>query len=182
MYVDHKLGYVRNFQQSAQSKQSPKSLKFAISGHPADLGSGTSNLSLWNCQIWSSCTLLNGAILIVIKGGGSVVRNTKKLLKNSFARLEIFERFQIRDPCVGTLAAKLNWQNVVHRTLIAWSKGHVLFQGCQMVYFYTKIPNLGLIWRALEWKMMVYFRSIWNSFRLFLTCNAHVVQFVVILV
>jgi hypothetical protein len=44
----------------------------------------------------------------VIKGGGSVVRNTKKLLKNSFARLEIFERFQIRDPCVGTLAAKLN--------------------------------------------------------------------------
>jgi hypothetical protein len=26
-----------------------------------------------------------------------------------------------------------------------------------MVYFQTKDPNLGKIWRALEWKMLVYF-------------------------
>jgi hypothetical protein len=29
-------------------------------------------------------------------------------------------------------------------------------QGCQMVYFKTKNPHLGTIWRALEWKMLVY--------------------------
>jgi hypothetical protein len=27
-------------------------------------------------------------------------------------------------------------------------------QGCQMVYFQTKNPNLGKIWRALGWKML----------------------------
>jgi hypothetical protein len=30
-------------------------------------------------------------------------------------------------------------------------------QGCQMVCFQTKNPNLGKIWRALEWKTLVYF-------------------------
>jgi hypothetical protein len=30
-------------------------------------------------------------------------------------------------------------------------------QGCQMVYFQTKNPNLG---RGFEWKMMLYFCSI----------------------
>jgi hypothetical protein len=29
-------------------------------------------------------------------------------------------------------------------------------QGCQMVYFLTKRPNLGKFWRALEWKRFVY--------------------------
>jgi hypothetical protein len=29
-----------------------------------------------------------------------------------------------------------------------------------MVYFKTKNPNLGLFWRALEWKMLVYFMAI----------------------
>jgi hypothetical protein len=29
-------------------------------------------------------------------------------------------------------------------------------QGCQMVYFYTKNPNLCIVWRSLEWKMLVY--------------------------
>jgi hypothetical protein len=28
-------------------------------------------------------------------------------------------------------------------------------QGCQMVYFQTKNPNLGKFWRALIWKMLV---------------------------
>jgi hypothetical protein len=35
-------------------------------------------------------------------------------------------------------------------------------QGCQMVYFQTKNPNLGKFWRALEWKLLVYFMVIWN--------------------
>jgi hypothetical protein len=33
-------------------------------------------------------------------------------------------------------------------------------QGCQMVYFQTKDPNLGKIWRALEWKMLLNFMII----------------------
>jgi hypothetical protein len=34
-------------------------------------------------------------------------------------------------------------------------------QGCQMVYFQTKNPNLGKLWRVLQWKMLLYFMSIW---------------------
>jgi hypothetical protein len=33
-----------------------------------------------------------------------------------------------------------------------------------MVYFYTKNPNLGIFWRALEWKRLVYFMTIQNIF------------------
>jgi hypothetical protein len=29
--------------------------------------------------------------------------------------------------------------------------------GCQMVYFQTKRPNLGKLWRALDCKMLLYF-------------------------
>jgi hypothetical protein len=29
-------------------------------------------------------------------------------------------------------------------------------QGCQLVYFHTKNPTLGIVWRALEWKILVY--------------------------
>jgi hypothetical protein len=35
-------------------------------------------------------------------------------------------------------------------------------QGCQMVFFQTKNPNLGKFWRALEWKKLVYSMSIWT--------------------
>jgi hypothetical protein len=31
-----------------------------------------------------------------------------------------------------------------------------------MDYFRTKNPNLGKFWRALKWKMLVYFKCIWN--------------------
>jgi hypothetical protein len=41
------------------------------------------------------------------------------------------------------------------------------FQGCQMVCFQTKNPNLGKFWSALEWKMLVYFMFIWNILRSF---------------
>jgi hypothetical protein len=36
-----------------------------------------------------------------------------------------------------------------------------------MVCFQTKNPNLGKFWRALEWKMQVYFVVIWNILRAF---------------
>jgi hypothetical protein len=37
-----------------------------------------------------------------------------------------------------------------------------LGQGCQMVCFQTKNPNLGNFWRALDWKMLIYFMAICN--------------------
>jgi hypothetical protein len=40
-------------------------------------------------------------------------------------------------------------------------------QGCQMVCFQTKNPNFGKIWRALKWKMLLYFMTIWNIFMAF---------------
>jgi hypothetical protein len=43
-----------------------------------------------------------------------------------------------------------------------------LYQGCQMVYFQTKNPNLGKFWSALQWNMLVnfiaihmYFTAVW---------------------
>jgi hypothetical protein len=36
------------------------------------------------------------------------------------------------------------------------------YQGCQMVCFITKNPNLGKFWRAIEWKMLVYVMVNWN--------------------
>jgi hypothetical protein len=32
--------------------------------------------------------------------------------------------------------------------------------GCKMVCFQTKNPNLGKFWRALQWKILVYFMTI----------------------
>jgi hypothetical protein len=43
----------------------------------------------------------------------------------------------------------------------------VLGQGCQMVDLKTQNPNMGKIWRALEWKMLLYFMTIWKIFRSF---------------
>jgi hypothetical protein len=36
-----------------------------------------------------------------------------------------------------------------------------------MVSFQTKNPNLGKIRRALDWKMLIYFMSIWNILQTF---------------
>jgi hypothetical protein len=35
-------------------------------------------------------------------------------------------------------------------------------QGCQMVYFQTKNPNLGKFWRVLQSKMLAYCIAIWS--------------------
>jgi hypothetical protein len=53
-------------------------------------------------------------------------------------------------------------------------------QGCQMVYFQTKNPNLGKLWRALDWIMLIYFMAIWNILQTFGIFNDHLVHFVCI--
>jgi hypothetical protein len=35
-----------------------------------------------------------------------------------------------------------------------------LLQGCQIVYFQTKNPNLGTFWSVLQWKILVNFMAI----------------------
>jgi hypothetical protein len=49
-----------------------------------------------------------------------------------------------------------------------------------MVCFQTKNPDFGKIWRALEWKMLLYFMTIWNILRPFGIIYGLLVQFVVI--
>jgi hypothetical protein len=36
-----------------------------------------------------------------------------------------------------------------------------------MVYFQTKNPNLGKVWRVLQWNELVYFMVIWSILHLF---------------
>jgi hypothetical protein len=43
-----------------------------------------------------------------------------------------------------------------------WKQNACVDQGCQMVSFQTKNPNWGKCWRALDWKMLIYFMAIWN--------------------
>jgi hypothetical protein len=51
------------------------------------------------------------------------------------------------------------------------NSGHLArrLQGCQMVYFQTKNPNLGKFWRTLHRKILIYrnghleyFKNIWD--------------------
>jgi hypothetical protein len=53
-------------------------------------------------------------------------------------------------------------------------------QGCQMVCFQTKNPNLGKFWRALDWKMFIYLMSIWNILQRLGVVYDHLVHFVFI--
>jgi hypothetical protein len=54
-------------------------------------------------------------------------------------------------------------------------------QGCQMVCFQTKNPNLGKFWRrALDWKMFTYFMATWNVLWIFGIFSDHLVHFVFI--
>jgi hypothetical protein len=41
-------------------------------------------------------------------------------------------------------------------------------KGCQMEYFHTKNPNLGIFGRALEWKLLVYFMAVLNIFGIYI--------------
>jgi hypothetical protein len=55
--------------------------------------------------------------------------------------------------------------------------GHfvILDQGCQMVCFQTKNPNLGKFWRVLQSKMLVYFMDTWSILRSFVIFYRHLV-------
>jgi hypothetical protein len=48
-------------------------------------------------------------------------------------------------------------------------------QGCQMVYFQTKNPNLGTLLGVLQWKLLVYFMSNWYTLQPFAIFNGHFV-------
>jgi hypothetical protein len=50
-------------------------------------------------------------------------------------------------------------------------------QGCQMVSFQTKNPNLGKFWMALDAEMLTYFTDIWDILRPFGTFCVHLVHF-----
>jgi hypothetical protein len=52
-------------------------------------------------------------------------------------------------------------------------------QGCQMVYFQNKNPNLGKFWRALEWKRLLYYLAVWNILQPFRTYFGHLVIYLV---
>jgi hypothetical protein len=45
-------------------------------------------------------------------------------------------------------------------------------------YFQTKNPNLGIFWRALDWKMFLYFMAVSNILRTFEIFYDHLVHFV----
>jgi hypothetical protein len=49
-----------------------------------------------------------------------------------------------------------------------------------MVSFQTKNPNLGKFWRAQDWKMLIYFKAIWNISQKFGIFYDHLVHFVFI--
>jgi hypothetical protein len=53
-------------------------------------------------------------------------------------------------------------------------------QGCQMVCFQSKKTNLGKFWKALYWKMFIYFMDIWNILCRFGIFYDHLVHFVLI--
>jgi hypothetical protein len=50
-------------------------------------------------------------------------------------------------------------------------------QGCQMVYFQTKIPILGKFWLVFKWKLSVYLIVLWSVLRQFDICYGHSVYF-----
>jgi hypothetical protein len=49
-----------------------------------------------------------------------------------------------------------------------------------MVCFQTQNPNFGKFWRALDWKMFLYFVAIWNILCRFGIFYEHLVRFVFI--
>jgi hypothetical protein len=64
--------------------------------------------------------------------------------------------------------------------LVAWLSLHVANRVARRFVFQTKNPNLGKFWRALEWKMLVYFMTIWNILRPFGITYGRLIGLVVI--
>jgi hypothetical protein len=92
---------------------------------------------------------------------------------------KFYERTFLR--CANNLKKKLTNPNFPHGLLHACVRSKVIpNQGCQMVYFRTKNPNLGQFWRALDWRMYIYFMAIWNILRTFEIFYDQLVHFVLI--
>jgi hypothetical protein len=51
-----------------------------------------------------------------------------------------------------------------------------------MVYFETKNPTLGKLWKVLQWEMLVYLMAIWSILQSFGMFCGHLVFFIVDLV
>jgi hypothetical protein len=49
-----------------------------------------------------------------------------------------------------------------------------------MAFIQTKNPNMDKFWRALQWKMLVYFMAIWSILQLLGIFCGHLVYFVAI--
>jgi hypothetical protein len=60
---------------------------------------------------------------------------------------------------------------------ISW-RIRIRYEGCQMVYFQNKNPNLGKFWRALGRKMLMYFTATGNILQTFGIFYYHWVHFV----
>jgi hypothetical protein len=74
-------------------------------------------------------------------------------------------------------------QRHLPRSIETIKKGYLkvgMQQGCQMVSFRTKNPNLGKFWRALDGKILIYFRTFWNILWAFGLIYYHLVLFVFI--
>jgi hypothetical protein len=69
------------------------------------------------------------------------------------------------------------WKQKVAIWIFDWN---ALIQGCQMAYFQAKNSNLGKFRRVLQWKTLVYFRTIWSYLRPFSIFCGHLVYFMVI--
>jgi hypothetical protein len=69
-------------------------------------------------------------------------------------------------PLVTTIATKLCWIDPLPFHIV-YVRIPPCNQGCQIVSFQTKNPNLGKFWRALDWKLLIYFMVIWNILHTF---------------
>jgi hypothetical protein len=110
-----------------------------------------------------------------------IVKTRPRLILYLIASGENFSKFWVSD----------KWQVVVlrkHEVVKAdWHKAHRFpdflqnegcgDQGCQMACFQTKNPNLGKFWRVLQWKMFVYFMSIWSILWQLEIFNGHLLVF-----
>jgi hypothetical protein len=53
-------------------------------------------------------------------------------------------------------------------------------QGCQTISFQTNNPNFGKFWKALDWKMLIYFMASWTILETFGIFYDHLVHLVFI--
>jgi hypothetical protein len=64
----------------------------------------------------------------------------------------------------------------VPNTLVTFSKTRV----ARWLFFQTQNPNLGKYFRALDWKMLIYFMAFGNILRSFVKFHGHLEHFVLI--